>query len=97
MADKRQVHPSFPEFQWWVIGKLQKIVAPNPTNVVNYMVTRWVEEHDDLLKRYGASFEDWQKSLGPSGVVRKMDERKHDQGEARNRPEVPFEGENGEK
>ena len=70
MSKEGQLHPTFTPYQRWVISRLVGIVASDDTNVPPYIVMRWIEQNQEMLKEYGISFEEWRKSQGPQGVVK---------------------------
>lgn len=74
MSKEGQLHPTFPAYQRWVISKLVGIVAADDTNVLPYVVIRWIEQNQEMLKEYGISVEEWRRSQGPQGVVRALQE-----------------------
>jgi hypothetical protein len=72
MPKEGQLHPTFPAYQRWVISKLVGIFATDDTNVLPYVVMRWIEQNREELKEYGISFEEWRKSQGPQGIVKEL-------------------------
>ena len=65
-----QIHSTLTPYQCWVLDKLVGIYANDRTNVVPYIVMQWIEQNQEKLKEYGASFEEWRKAQGPQGVVK---------------------------
>jgi hypothetical protein len=75
MPKEGQLHPTFPAFQRWVIHKLVGIFATDDTNVLPYIVMRWIEQNGDELKAYGITFDEWRKTQGgPQGIVKALQE-----------------------